>query len=70
MSDRGPALARLRTPPDKPGCQMTASPGNIKETNKSAGELIYPGSRGVNRFSDAPMGQLQTLIDAKGRNSK
>lgn len=59
-----------QTPPDKLRCQITPLLGNIKETNKCAGKHIYQGSGGVNPFSKAPMGQLQTVIDARGRNSE
>lgn len=68
MSAKRPAARSLRTPPDTPGCQATLSLGNIKETNMRAGEHVYQGSGGINPFSGAPLGQLQTLKDARGRN--
>ncbi|KAI9539039.1 hypothetical protein NQZ68_009116 [Dissostichus eleginoides] len=66
---QGLAACSLPTPPDSPGCQITPSLGNIKETYKRADEHVYEGSGGVNPFSRAPLGQLQTLKDARGRNS-
>ncbi|CAB1413643.1 unnamed protein product [Pleuronectes platessa] len=63
------AACSLQTPPDRPGCQITSSLENIKETNKLADEHAYRGSGGVNPFSGAPLGRLQTHKDATGRKS-